>query len=158
MVKKQKAERKPRAKKAEAETTTTAVADNPKMISPNKLKKLLTHARKAHQDGRSIAGELGSAIKTAADNDNLHKKAFASVQSADRMEPEALADYFAHRDFYEEVTGLRKRAGSVMRMDFGTGDRAAEDEDPDPDFEDSKVTQIGTAARKVAEAAGSKLA
>ena len=158
MTKKPKAGRKPRAKRdPEAETTTTAVADNPKMISPNKLKKLLTHARKAHQDGRSIAGELGSAIKTAADNDNLHKKAFASVRSADRMEPEALADYFAHRDYYEETLGLRKRAGSVMRMDFGDGDGAEPDEDGDP-ADDGKVTQIGTAARRVAEAAGSKLA
>jgi hypothetical protein len=126
------------------------------MISPNKLKKLLTHARKAHQDGRAIAGELGAAIKNAADNDNLHKKAFASVKAADRMEPEALADYFAHRDYYEETLGLRKRAGSVMRMDFGTGDGAEGDEGDASD--DGKVTQIGAAARRVAETAGSKLA
>jgi hypothetical protein len=157
MVKKPKSERKPRADKASKteKIDTTAVADNPKMISPNKLKKLLTHARKAHQDGRSIAGELGAAIKAASDNDNLHKKAFASIKASDRLEPEALADYFAHRDYYEEVTGLRKRAGSVMRMDFGNGDGAEAEEEEDPA---GNVTQIGTAARKVAEAAGSKLA
>jgi hypothetical protein len=95
-----------------------------KMPSTKKLNALLAESRTAYQEQRSISGELGASVKEMAEHDNLHKKAFASVKGADRMEPEALADYFAHRDHYEEVLGLRKRAGSVMRMELDEAETA----------------------------------
>jgi hypothetical protein len=91
-------------------------ANGIKLPSTKKLSALLAESRTAYQDQRSISGELGASVKEMAEHDHLHKKAFASVKASDRMEPEALADYFAHRDHYEEVLGLRKRAGSVMKM------------------------------------------
>lgn len=130
-------EKAPRGKTAAAAPDATAI----KMISPKKLLSLLGSARAAYKEGRSIAGELGALIKDAAEHDHLHKKAFASVKSADRMEPEALADFFAHRDFYEESLGLRKRAGSVVRMDFSDDGRSegGDNTDPQPETADSKA-------------------
>ncbi len=96
------------------------------MTSARKLNSLLADARKAYKEQRSISGELGAAIKEAAEHDHLHKKAFATVRSLDRMEPEKLADFFAHFDYYCEATGLRKRAGSVMRMALDDGKEVGE--------------------------------
>lgn len=108
--------RKPRSEKAEAPKAP--------QTSPAKLRKLMATARAAYKDSRSIAGELGAEIKDASEHDHLHKKAFASCRAADRMEPEALADYFEARDYYEEVFGLRKRAASAPRLSLedGTGE------------------------------------
>lgn len=99
------------------------------MTSARKLNSLLADSRKAYKEQRSISGELGAAIKEAAEHDNLHKKAFATVRGLDRMEPEKLADFFAHFDYYCEATGLRKRAGAVMRMPLGD-DGLADGEQP----------------------------
>jgi hypothetical protein len=118
MVAKKKAD-KANGKDKGGATAKAAAEQAIKMIAPKKLLALLGSARAAYKDQRSISGELGAAIKEAAEHDHLHKKAFASVKSSDRMEPEALADFFAHRDYYEETLGLRKRAGSVMRMQLG---------------------------------------
>lgn len=111
----------PAAKKTRTKKTTDAAASAKtesaiKMPSKKLLSDLLAQARAAMQDTRDISGELGAKIKDASDNSHLHKKAFASVRAADRLEPEKLADYFAHRDYYEEVLGLRKRAEAVVRL------------------------------------------
>lgn len=126
MARKKATDTEPKSSKkdAAAESGNAGV----KMPSTKKLNALLAESRTAYQEQRSISGELGASVKEMAEHDNLHKKAFASVKGADRMEPEALADYFAHRDHYEEVLGLRKRAGSVMRMELDeaeTGDPKA---------------------------------
>lgn len=91
------------------------------------IQNLLAMARKAKEDTGEINGELGSAIKDASDNKHLHKKAFGIVKSLDRMEAERLADCLEHLDDYLEKSGLRKRAGQIMRMpldDEGTNVRA----------------------------------
>jgi len=124
------AEKKPRgraagggSKKTEAATVTEAI----KMIPAKKLAALMASGRKSYQETRSISGEFGAEVKEAAENDHLHKKAFAVTRSLDRMEPEKLTDFFAHFDYYCDSTGLRKRAGSVMRMPLndGPGETAA---------------------------------
>jgi hypothetical protein len=101
-----------RKKKGETETV---VADAIKMISAKKLNALINEKRAAYKESRSISGEIGAAIKEAAENDHLHKKAFAIVSGLDRLEPEPLADLLAHLD---DASGLRKRAGSVIRMNL----------------------------------------
>jgi hypothetical protein len=102
-----------------------------KMIGAGKLKKLMAAAREGYQSARDIAESLGAEIKGAVDNDNLHRKAFSAVRAEDRMEPEKLAEYFAHRDLYEEILGLRKRAASAPRLPLdGDKDEAGE---PDAD-------------------------
>lgn len=144
--------KKPRAAKAAAPDKKSprasgakapVVTENVKMTPAKKLAALLGSARAAYKEGRSIAGELGAEIKEAAEHDHLHKKAFAAVRSADRMEPEALADFFAHRDYYEESLGLRKRANAVVRMNFEDdgqgGEPAAEVAEEGPGARTSNV-------------------
>lgn len=101
------------------------------MTPKKKLLTLLASARAAYAEQRSISGEIGAATKEAAEHDHLHKKAFATIKGLDRMEPEKLADFFAHFDYYCEATGLRKRAGAVMRMPLGDDDGKATGETGD---------------------------
>ena len=95
-------------------------------IKASKLNSLLADSRKAYKEQRGISGELGASIKEAAEHDHLHKKSFATIRALDRMEPEKLADWFAHFDYMAETTGLRKRAGSVMRMPLGDDEEETE--------------------------------
>lgn len=122
---------KPRAKKvvaAEGAPVRKIAASG--MTPAKKLNDLLKDSRAAYKEQRGISGTIGAAIKEAVEHDHLHKKAFASVKAADRMEPEELADYFAHRDHYEDVSGLRRRAGSVMRMPLGEEKAGGQTEEP----------------------------
>ena len=102
------------------------------MTPARKLNALLASARKAYKDQRSISGEHGAEIKEAAEHDHLHKKAFGYVKALDRMEPEKLADFFAHFDYYCDATGLRKRAGAVMRMPLDDGREEGPQTEPAP--------------------------
>ena len=121
--------RPPRAVAAEGAPPRAIQAEG--MTSAKKLNALLSDARKAYKEQRSISGELGAAIKEAAERDHLHKKAFATVRALDRMEPENLADFFAHFDYYCDASGLRKRAGAVMRMPLDDGKEVGE-QPPNP--------------------------
>jgi hypothetical protein len=87
------------------------------MITPTKLLSLMKSARTAQKDIQEIAGSLGSEIKTAVENNHLHRKAFAVVKAGDKMEPEKLAEFLAHLDFYLEASGLRMRAASAPRLE-----------------------------------------
>ncbi len=118
-------------KELAAQAGATTQPKGPKMPSTGKLTKLLGQARQSKADSAEIRGEYGASVKALVDDENLHKKAWSSCVAADRMEPEALADFFAHRDAYEEKLGLRKRAGNVIRMDF-SGDREGGDGKPFP--------------------------
>ena len=128
-----------RAKKSEAEEAPAI-----KMISAKKLNALIGEKRAAYKEQRSISGELGAAIKEASENENLHKKAFAIVSGLDRLEPEPLADLLAHLDFYLEASGLRKRAGSVVRMNF-------EDDGKEPGEQTTNVSKFPAPRGEAAE-------
>lgn len=143
--------KKPRAAaaaKSTAQKTSPVVTETVKMTPAKKLAALLASGRAAYKEGRAIAGEFGAEVKEAAEHDHLHKKAFAAARSADRMEPEELADFFAHRDYYEESLGLRKRANAVVRMNFnddGNGpSEASAGSDEDPEARTSSVTPFPT--------------
>lgn len=111
-----------RKKGATASTSTTDEKKTPTQragqISQKKLKTLLAECRSAYKDTREINGELGAKIKDAIENENLHKKAFATIRSLDRMEPEKLADFLDMFEYYLDISGLKKRAEDVMKMDF----------------------------------------
>jgi hypothetical protein len=109
-----------------------------KMISAKRLKELVQLKKSAKEDSDACTESARDAINNAIKGENLHRKAFGIALAADKMEPEALADYFAHRDYYEASLGLRKRSGSVMRMDF--------DEKSD-DAAESNVATFPTAGR-----------
>lgn len=129
--------RTPKAKTAPAEKTETQRAGQ---ISQRKLKILMSDCRKAYKDSREIAGELGNKIRDAVENENLHKKAFAVIRSADRMEPEKLAEFFDCLDYYRDISGLNERASKVMRMDFDDDGRGADTDDDDGDGESDDDT------------------
>lgn len=120
--------RAPKTKTAPAEKTETQRAGQ---ISQRKLKILMSDCRKAYKDSREIAGELGNKIRDAVENENLHKKAFAVIRSADRMEPEKLAEFFDCLDYYRDISGLNERASKVMRMDFDDDGRGNDDDGDD---------------------------
>lgn len=74
---------------------------------------LLTKCRSNSKKVGTMNGELREEIAYAVDNKHLHAKAFRAVRAQDKMEPEELQDYFAHRDQYEEATGQRARAAAA---------------------------------------------
>lgn len=122
---------------ADGETEkTTAPAkgtDLTKVISGPKLKKLMSAKRSATKDASEINGQIGSEIKTAIENDNLHRGAFTLICRLDRMEPESLRNFMDNFEYLYDASGLQKRAESVMRMPLEDGD---EEED------DGKVTKF----------------
>lgn len=87
-------------------------------INQKKLRSLMADCRSAYKDSREINGEIGAKIKDAVENENLHKKAFATIRSLDRMEPEKLADFLDTFEYYLDISGLKDRAAKVMKMDF----------------------------------------
>lgn len=73
---------------------------NPLQIGVRALKELLSLARKTKNDTAELSGTFGSAIANAVENKHLHKRAFRSVVAEDRMEPEALADFYGNYILY----------------------------------------------------------
>lgn len=123
----------PKSAGARAKNAKGTATDKAGQISGNKLKRLMADARSAYKDSREIAGELGQKIANAVEHDNLHKKAFAFVRMADRMEPEKLADFLDAVDYYRDVSGINERAAKVLRMNLDDDgqDDAVVDEDDD---------------------------
>lgn len=113
-------------------------SETKQVISQSALVNLIKAKRGAKKDTGEINGRVGQMIADAVENKHLHRKAFATIMQLDGMEPEKLADFLDNFDFYLDITGIRKRAESVMRMNLG--EAAAEDEAPA-----SNVAQFPTA-------------
>lgn len=143
MAKKAKAKKpgtKP-VKRPKAQTETGGAAKPSEVrsaITQAKLRSLLKSARVAQKDINQIAGDLGAEVKNAVDKDYLHRKAFSVCKTADRMEPEKLADFLDCLDHYLDISGLRDRASKVQRMDFGSG----EDGEDDGEGEEAAGTNV----------------
>lgn len=86
------------------------------------LNKLLKLRRSTKNEMDSLRGTYAESVGDAVENKHLHKKAWASVVSEDRMEPEALKLFYAHQDHYRTELGLYKRAESaeLLPMDDET--------------------------------------
>jgi hypothetical protein len=80
------------------------------------LKELLALARTTKNNVAEMAGTLGQAIANAVENKHLHRKAFRSVVAEDRMEPDKLADFYDHQEYYRDVLGLHERAKNAPRL------------------------------------------
>lgn len=78
-----------------------------------------------------ISGEIGSAVANATEHHHLHRKAFRQIIDMEKMTDEKLAEYLAHRDYYEEQAGIRTRAEKAPRLEMG-------DEDPEGAEEHSR--------------------
>ncbi len=99
-----------------AKNETAKPSEVSEHISERKLKQLMKDARTAYRDTREIAGGLGQKIASAIEHDHLHRKAFNVCKSADRMEPEKLAEFLDALDLYLDMSGLRERAASAPRL------------------------------------------
>ncbi len=103
-----------RPKKEMAEPSETS-----EQIGERKLRQLIKDARTAYKDVREIAGSFGAKVASAVEHDHLHRKAFSVCKTADRMEPEKLAEFLDALDYYLDASGLRERATSAPRMPMG---------------------------------------
>jgi hypothetical protein len=101
------------------EVVPMSPSDVVEQISERKLKQLIKDARTAYKDTRAIAEDFGQKIAQAIEHDHLHRKAFAVIKTADRMEPEKLAEFFDALDYYRDASGLNERAASAPRMEMG---------------------------------------
>ncbi len=106
-----------------AETGT----EKAKQIGVKALKDLVAMARSTKANVSELAGRFGEAVKNAVENKHLHRKAFRSVVAEDRMEPDALADFYDAQDYYRDVLGLNDRAKSAPRLSLVGGTDVAED-------------------------------
>ena len=161
---------KPATKEKTAPAATTAAPDN--KVKPGDLKKvpaasvldrLLKIGRSSAKDSAEANGRFGSAVAKAVEDHALHRKAFRVLVMASKMEPEKLADFLDHLEHYFEATGIYDRANTVQGLPLNKDDDAerqeadAGAEQPQPEQQqsgDDNVHHLGTAARKVAEAAG----
>ncbi len=105
-----------------AETGT----EKAKQIGVKALKDLVAMARSTKADVSELAGRFGEAVKNAVESKHLHRKAFRSVVAEDRMEPDALADFYDAQDYYRDVLGLNDRAKSAPRLSLVGGTDVAE--------------------------------
>jgi hypothetical protein len=126
MAKKRKAPT--RAKASEA----AKPSDVKKMPSANKIKELARSYENAKEKTSEIGGTIGSALRTASENNNLHTGAFRQAMKEKRMEAGRLADYYDHLDFYRDVLGLLDKAKSAPRLEFGPGEEDDEEETQQP--------------------------
>ena len=118
-----------RKKKDEPAQTEPAKSEEVKaMISAGKLKKLLGAHRAAIRDASQIASALGSELKESKKNNHLHLGAFKLTAKLDKMEPEELRNFMDHFEYYYDVSGLMKRADSVMTMKLEQEDDEEEGE------------------------------
>lgn len=118
-------------KRPEAETEQVKSSDVKSVISAGKLKKLMAAKRSTTNDMHELAGTLGQMIKDAIENNHLHRKAFGVICVLDKMENEKLRDFLDHFEYYLDVSGIGKRADSVMRMNLGEKNDEAENDDDD---------------------------
>ena len=143
----------PRKKKGDeptAEDTAVKSLEVTAVISTGKLKKLISSHRSSVRDAAQIAQALGAEIKDAVKNNHLHARAFKLICSLDKMEPEELSLFMDNFEYYYDVSGLKKRADSVMKMNLeGQGD----EDDGDEEEGDGKKTNVSKFAAATAGSA-----
>jgi hypothetical protein len=112
-----------RKKNTETEESGEAAKSSEVMavISAGRLKKLMGAHRAAVRDSAQIAQALGAEIREASKNNHLHTGAFKLACKLDKMEPEELRSFMDNFEYYYDVSGLKKRADSVVRMDLEQG-------------------------------------
>jgi hypothetical protein len=95
----------------------------PVLINEAQLNSLLKHGRSTSKQVAELTGSHREKIAYAKDKHGLHTGAFAIIKRWDRMEPEALAEEYTHVQTYLDLSGIREKMESVLRLDLG-GDEA----------------------------------
>ena len=99
-----------------------------KVTPERRVKSLLASARLARSNVSEIVGVYRSELKEHIEKHHLHRKAFHAVVAEDRMEPNALAEFYEHQEYYRDVLGLTERAKNAPRLPMGDGPAAGEEE------------------------------
>lgn len=81
------------------------------------LKSLVRLSEQTRSKTGSLAGELGQAIKDAADRHNLHAGAFKQAAKLRRMDPMRLRAFLDHFDAYRDTLKLDDLAGADLFND-----------------------------------------
>ncbi len=89
------------------------------LINANQLTSLLKANRSISKQTAELTGSLREKIAYAKEKQGLHPKAFAIIKQIDKMEPEAALEMWTHLEAYLDMSGMKKKMDSVMRMDLG---------------------------------------
>lgn len=119
-------------KQKQGESGNVKPSEVHKMPTMAKVRELARSFENTKESVSEISGRLGSALRTAAENNNLHLGAFRQAMKEKRMEPARLNDFYAHLDFYRDVLGLLDKAESAPRLplaDDQKGEEASETEE-----------------------------
>ena len=141
-----------RAPKNGKSGATEVVATTLIMPPEKTIQNLAKEKRNAKKRMQSISGEIGQAIGKAVEDKHVDRKALSIACSLDALDDERLHVTYVHLMEYIEHLGIKKRALAQAEL---FEDRPKQEDDDHKD--DGKVTHIGAAARKVAEAAGEKV-
>ena len=135
------------APKTEKPTEAAKSSDVQAVISKPKLLKLMKHKRQNKSDIAEMNGAFGSAVKLAVENDHLHRKAFNTICTLDKMEAEKVRDFLDNFAYYLDISGIQAKADAVNPMSFeGGGDAGDDGEEDDGDGEESNVKPFPAAA------------
>lgn len=93
------------------------------LINEKQLTGLLKQNRSTAKQTAELTGKLREEIAYAKEKHGLHTGAFAVVKRLDRMEPEAALEFMTHLEAYIDLSGIKKKMDSVMRMDLGDEDQ-----------------------------------
>lgn len=91
--------------------------------------KLKDTTRSIDQKISTLRGEKGAAIKVAADDKNVHKKAFKAAMTEFGMEPDERANYQRHLAKYRQDLGIELQ-GDIFKDDEVAKQPAARKSEP----------------------------
>jgi hypothetical protein len=102
-----------------------------KVPSERKLKQLAGQYNTAKEKTSGIGGELGQAIRSMAEKDNLHPGAFRATMALLKKDGPILRNYLDHFEHYCEVLGVYKKAedSPPLPIDGEEGDEDGEGAD-----------------------------
>ena len=124
------------------------------MTPKTTLEELAKAKRDTKKRVQSMNGTLGEKIAAAAENKHLDKKAFSMACALDALDDERLHLTYHNLLYYMEAMGIEQRATAQEELFVNGGGEDDEEDGEKSPKGDGKVTSIGRAARKVAEAAG----
>lgn len=86
------------------------------IINQNQLTKLLSARRSTSKQVDELNGSYRSKLATAVEKNNLHKKAYATLVTLDKMEPEQALEYWTHLIAYMDLAGITEKIDSVAKL------------------------------------------
>jgi hypothetical protein len=88
------------------------------LINAKQLSGLLKDNRSISKQTAELTGSLREKIAYSKEKHGLHTGAFAVLKRLDRMEPEAALEFMTHLEAYLDLSGVKKKMESVVRMNL----------------------------------------